>query len=132
MSRPDPRPAPAALLEAVVALEQALRPGQVRVDEQTREAYSKDESDTGEFLPDVVVLAESTADVSQVLRICQRLAVPVTPCAARSGKSGGSLPLFGGVALSVERMNRIKSISAEDLVAVVEPEPLSSTRGERA
>ena len=39
----------------------------------------------------------------------------------RSGKSGGCLPLHGGVSVSLERMSRIRRISAEDLTAVVEP-----------
>jgi glycolate oxidase len=75
----------------------------------------------GEFPPDLLVFAETTSDVSTVFKVCQELSVPVTPCAARSGKSGGSLALHGGVALSLERMNRIKSVSVEDLTAVAEP-----------
>ncbi|MBI5544048.1 MAG: FAD-binding protein, partial [Deltaproteobacteria bacterium] len=83
--------------------------------------YSKDESDTGLYPPDVVCFAESAADVQAVLKLCSEHRVPVTPCAARTGKSGGSVPLQGGVALSTERMNRIKEISVEDLVCVAEP-----------
>ena len=83
--------------------------------------YSRDESDSGIYPPDLVVFPESTAQVSAVFKTCQAHGVPVTPCGARSGKSGGSLPLRGGVALSLERMNRIRSISVEDLTAVVEP-----------
>ncbi len=70
---------------------------------------------------DLVVLPRTTAEVSRVLRIAREHRVPVTPCGARSGKSGGSMPVQGGVVLSVERMNTIQSISTEDLVAVVEP-----------
>jgi glycolate oxidase len=93
----------------------------VRADALTLTAYSKDESDTGEFAPDLVVYAQSAKEVASVLRACHEHQVPVTPCAARSGKSGGSLCLYGGVALSLERMNRIRSISVADLTAVVEP-----------
>lgn len=103
------------------ALLEKLSPGQLKSDMPTLEVYGHDESDTEDFLPDLVVFAESTADVQHVFRVCQALKVPVTPVGARSGKSGGSLPMYGGVSLSLERMNRIKSVSAENLIAVVEP-----------
>ncbi|WP_257458541.1 FAD-binding oxidoreductase [Archangium lipolyticum] len=119
--RTFPRPEPSLLERAHAALVEVLSPGQVRRDESTREDYSKDESDSGVFPPDLVVFPENTAQVSAVFRTCQSLGVPFTPCGARSGKSGGSLPLMGGVAVSLERMNRILSVSVEDLTAVVQP-----------
>jgi glycolate oxidase len=109
------------LTRAHDALVEVLSPGQVRRDESTRESYSRDESDSGVYPPDLVVFPESTAQVSAVFRTCQALGLPFTPCGARSGKSGGSLPLRGGVAVSLERMNRILDVSVEDLTAVVQP-----------
>jgi glycolate oxidase len=99
-------------------LRRSLSAGQLRRDADTLATYGRDDSDAGEFPADLVVFAESTRDVALVLRICQRLGVPVTPVAARTGKSGGSLPIHGGVSLSLERMNRILSVSQEDLTAV--------------
>ena len=43
------------------------------------------------------------------------------PIAARSGKSGGSLAIHGGIGVSVERMNRILEIRPADLTARVQP-----------
>lgn len=103
------------------SLAHVLAPGQWRQDTDTLAAYGRDESDSGVFPPDVVVFPESTAQVSALFKACVAHGVPFTPCGARSGKSGGSLPLNGGVAVSLERMNRIRSISVEDLTAVVEP-----------
>ncbi|NTX03678.1 FAD-binding oxidoreductase [Myxococcus sp. CA040A] len=103
------------------ALTSVLEQGQLRRDADTLAAYGRDESDSGVFPPDVVVFPETTAQVSAVFKACVAHGVPFTPCGARSGKSGGSLPLNGGVAVSLERMNRIHSISAEDLTAVVGP-----------
>ncbi|MFP2904304.1 FAD-binding oxidoreductase, partial [Pyxidicoccus sp. 3LFB2] len=103
------------------ALARALSPGQVRRDADTLAAYARDESDSGVYPPDAVVFPEDTAQVSSVFKICGAHGVPFTPCGARSGKSGGSLPLRGGMAVSLERMKRIRSISVEDLTAVVEP-----------
>ncbi len=103
------------------ALLKGLRPNQVTDDPDQLAVYGRDESDMGDFLPQLVVFAESTADVSFVFKTAFGLGVPVTPVAARSGKSGGSLPLNGGVSLSLERMNKILELKPEDLIAVVEP-----------
>jgi glycolate oxidase len=93
----------------------------VLADPEKLEAYGRDESDLGAFPPDVVVLLEGVEDVRTVFAVASRHRVPVIPVAARSGKSGGSLAVRGGVAVSTERMTRILEISPEDLVARVEP-----------
>ncbi len=116
-----PRVAPERVARVCEALAAVLSPGQVRRDADTLTAYSRDESDSGVYAPDLVVFPEDTRQVSEVFRACRAHDVPFTPCGARSGKSGGSLPLHGGVAVSLERMNRILGISPEDLTAVVQP-----------
>ena len=83
--------------------------------------YGKDESDLGEFPPQALVRATSTAQVSRILALATKQRVPVTPVGARSGKSGGSLPIEGGLALSLEKMNRILEVNADDLLMVVQP-----------
>lgn len=83
--------------------------------------YAADASGLGSFPPAAVVFAERREDVQEVFRIASRFGVPVTPCGARTGKSGGSLPIRGGIALSLERMNRILAFRPEDLTMVVEP-----------
>jgi glycolate oxidase len=93
----------------------------VLADREKLEAYGRDESELGAYPPDVAVLAESAEDVRKVFAVASRHRVPVIPVAARSGKSGGILAVKGGIALSIERMSRILEISAEDLVARVEP-----------
>lgn len=71
--------------------------------------------------PQVVVHAASTEDVATVLRYADDRGIPVTPQGARVGYVGGCVPLQGGIALSLRRMNRIKEIHTADGVAVVEP-----------
>lgn len=107
--------------EFLQTLAAALGEKKLLRDPERLEDYSKDESDTGRFPPDVVVFAESTADVQAVFQLCREHRVPVTPCAARTGKSGGSVCVQGGIALSTERMKAIKEIALEDLVCVCEP-----------
>src|SRR6266478_5873717 len=72
-------------------------------------------------LPEAVVLARTTEQVSAVLKFAARENVPVTPRGAGVGYVGGCVPVRGGIALSVARMNRIKEINFADGVAVVQP-----------
>ncbi len=71
--------------------------------------------------PDVVVLAESTADVSAVLRFANENKIPVTTRGAGFGYVGGAVPVHGGIVLSTARMNKILGIHPEDGVAIVQP-----------
>ncbi len=71
--------------------------------------------------PDVVVFAESTADVSAVLAFAHERGIPVTTRGAGVGYVGGCVPVQGGIALSVMRMNRILGMHPEDGVAIVQP-----------
>jgi glycolate dehydrogenase FAD-linked subunit len=72
-------------------------------------------------LPDCVVFPESAAEVAQVLRLANELRVPVVPRGGGTGFVGGSVPVQGGIVLSLERMNRIVEVDPADMVAVVEP-----------
>jgi len=83
--------------------------------------YGRDESPAGPFPADVAVKCATTDEVAAVLRLCAEHRVPCTPRGAGSGLTGGCLPVRGGVVLSVETMQRVKEISPDDLVAVVEP-----------
>ncbi|MBA3882901.1 MAG: FAD-binding protein [Chthoniobacterales bacterium] len=71
--------------------------------------------------PEVVVFAESTHEVSALLRFANEHRIPVTARGAGYGYVGGCVPVRGGIALSLARMNRIKDISFADAIAVVEP-----------
>ena len=74
-----------------------------------------------ESRPDCVVFPRTTADVSAVMKLAFENDIPVTPRGAASGLSGGSVPVCGGIALVMTRMNRIIEINTADLYAVVEP-----------
>jgi glycolate oxidase len=72
-------------------------------------------------VPEAVALPASTASVSKILRFAFQHRIPVTPRGAGFGYVGGCVPVRGGIALSLERMNRIKEIHEDDFVAVVQP-----------
>jgi glycolate oxidase len=71
--------------------------------------------------PDVVVAPTGAEQVSRVLRFATERKIPVTPRGSGYGYVGGCVPVQGGIALSLARMNRIKEIAVADGVAVVEP-----------
>ena len=73
------------------------------------------------FLPDAVVFPANVKEVSDILRLANAERFYVTPRGAGTGFSGGSLPVNGGIVLSLERMNRILKIDTENFIAVVEP-----------
>ena len=70
--------------------------------------------------PDAVALPRSTNSVSTLLQFANQHKIPVTPRGAGHGYVGGAVPVHGGLVLSLARMNRLKEISADDFVAVVE------------
>jgi glycolate oxidase len=69
----------------------------------------------------VVVLPETTEQVSQVLAYCHAEGIKVVPRGAGTSLSGGALPLADGVLLGMAKLNRIKEIDFDNRVAVVEP-----------
>ena len=71
--------------------------------------------------PEVVVFAQSTEQVSKLLKFASANKIPVTARGAGYGYVGGCVPVRGGIALSLARMNRIKEINFADAIAIVEP-----------
>ncbi|HET6437913.1 MAG TPA: FAD-linked oxidase C-terminal domain-containing protein [Anaeromyxobacter sp.] len=111
----------AGVAEAVAELGRTFPRERLLLDPERREPYGRDESDLGTFPPDAVVLVASAEEVQRTFAISARHRVPVIPVGARSGKSGGILATRGGIAVSVERMDRILEISAADGLCRVEP-----------
>jgi glycolate oxidase len=71
--------------------------------------------------PQIVVFAQSTEQVSRLLRFASEKKIAVTARGAGWGYVGGCVPVRGGIALSLARMNRIKEIHVADAIAIVEP-----------
>jgi glycolate oxidase len=73
-----------------------------------------------EGLPEVVVLPESTEQVSQVMKLAHELKMPVITRGMGSGLAAGAVPVQGGLVLALTRMNRILEIDTENAVARVQ------------
>lgn len=106
---------------ALIELDRALGPSRVITDADALQRFAIDESEAAPRVPDCAVLASSTRDVAAVLRVAERHGVPVTPRAGGTGRTGGAVPVEGGIVLAFERMNALRGIERDDLLAVVEP-----------
>jgi glycolate oxidase len=93
----------------------------VLTDRADLDIYGADETEDLCFPPEVVVRPQTTAQVQAIMRYCHARKLPVTPRGAGTGLSGGALPVHGGVCLSLDRMNRIIEIDADNMAAVVQP-----------
>ena len=95
--------------EGVIAAEREMRP------------YESDGLTAYRQLPMVVVLPETTEQVSRVLAFCHAERIKVVPRGAGTSLSGGALPLEDGVLLGMAKFSRIREIDFANRVAVVEP-----------
>ena len=83
--------------------------------------YASDHTEDFLFYPQVALLPQTVEQIAQILKYCNQRLIPVTPRGAGTGLSGGSLPVAGGVSLSLEKFNRILKIDTQNLQAIVEP-----------
>ncbi|MGE5766833.1 MAG: FAD-linked oxidase C-terminal domain-containing protein, partial [Bacteroidota bacterium] len=100
----------------------AIVPGEgVIVDEEELRAYESDGLTAYRQLPLIVVLPETTEQVSRVLKCCRERAVKVVPRGAGTSLSGGALPLADGIILGLGKFNRVLEIDYPNRCAVVQP-----------
>jgi glycolate oxidase len=95
----------------------------VITDTEKLEPYSHDEVAEKEYasMPEVVVKPKTAQEIAEIVKLANRELIPITPRAAGSGLSGGAVPVFGGIVLSVERMNQIIEVDEDNMMVVVEP-----------
>src|SRR5262247_3977355 len=114
------RPEPKALASALESL--AARFGNRLI---TSQAVREQHAHTTTWLPtqppDAVVMAEETADIQDVVRICAQFRVPVIAFGTGTSLEGQVNAPAGGVCIDLRDMNRILEVHAEDLDCVIEP-----------
>ena len=116
LPRVDPRPMPAAMLEALCA----HFGDRCSTAAAVRDQHGRGESVYDAQPPEAVVFCESNADVILVVKLAHQHAVPVIPYGTGSSLEGHLLAVQGGVSVDVARMDRILSINAEDLTVTVQ------------
>lgn len=101
-------------LEGIVGAENVLTSKEERI------CYSYDAT-LFRSMPDVVVKPNTTKQISDIMIFANAEGIPTTPRGCGTGLSGGSVPVNGGIVMSLTRMNKIKEIDPGNLLAVVEP-----------
>jgi D-lactate dehydrogenase (cytochrome) len=109
-----------AAREAAIASLQQLLGDRLSTAASMRERHGKDASYHPCVPPDAVAFAQSTEEVSEIVKICALHKVPLIPFGSGTGLEGNVVALRGGVSLDLSQMNRILQVSTGDLDATVE------------
>jgi glycolate oxidase len=104
----------------IAKLEEIVKTENLLTSPEDRWTYAYDATEEA-HLPDAVVFPGSADEISRILKLANEHRFPVTPRGAGTGRSGGAVPVQGGVVLVLTRLSRILEISRRDMVAVVEP-----------
>jgi len=86
-----------------------------------RLVYSYDATPNFQSMPDAVVCPRNTAEVSEILKICNEYKVPIVPRGSGTNLCAGTCPTEGGVVLLFKHMNNIMEIDEENLTITVQP-----------
>ena len=108
-------------VEIIDKLKQIVGNEYVILDEESLELYSKDYTENLSFNPEVIVKPHTTIQVSEILKLANVEKIPVVPRGGGTGLSGGALPIYGGICMSMEKFNKIIEIDKENFQAIVEP-----------
>jgi glycolate oxidase len=106
--------------DVLASLREIVGEEYVLVDEEKVEPYAAD-AVKEKFPPEAVLLPQTTAEVSAILKLANDRRFPVTARGGGVGYTGGAVPVDGGVVIGTDRMNRIREINADDLYVVTEP-----------
>jgi len=107
--------------EIIAALRQIVPGEGVITEEASLRPYESDGLTAYRQTPMVVVLPETTEQVSRILRWCEQHAVKVVPRGAGTSLSGGALPLADAVLLGMGKFKQILEVDYQDRLAVVQP-----------
>ncbi len=91
------------------------------ISEETLTEYGHDETEDILVLPQVLLIPKSVDEISLIMKYCNAKRIPVTPCGARTGLSGGAIPLREGILLSMEKFNSILEIDEQNSQVITEP-----------
>jgi glycolate oxidase len=119
---PTPDAATLARREEIVADMRIIVPGEGVVEVETEmRAFESDGLTAYRQVPLVVVLPETVAQVSRILKYCHERNIRVVPRGSGTSLSGGALPLQDAVLLVMSRFNRILDIDFENRAVVAQP-----------
>lgn len=108
--------------DIIEKLEKIVGQKNLTFDPEKMEDYSHDEFSLRDIarMPELVVKPGKTEEVAEILHLANLENIPVTPRGGATGMAGGCVPLYGGIVLSLENMNRILDVDLDNQMAVVE------------
>lgn len=106
--------------QALIELKKILEPDDLLTGPDNLDDYSSD-STKMKYLPDAAAFPSCDEQISEIFRLANKYGFPVIPRGGGSGKSGGALPVRGGLVLAMDRFSRILEIDLKNLIAKVEP-----------
>ncbi len=122
LTMPVPDSAVLAKRDAIAAALRAIVPGEGVIAQPIEmRAFETDGLTAYRQMPLVVVLPETTAQVSEVLKYAHANGIKVVPRGAGTSLSGGALPLADGILLGLSKFNRVLEIDYANRCAVVQP-----------
>jgi glycolate oxidase len=107
--------------DILAELTQLIDAEDVLTDVENLEKYGRDETEDLLYKPEVVLKPKTVEQISSILKLANAYKIPVTVRGAGTGLSGGALPIYGGIVISMERFNHILQIDERNLQATVEP-----------
>ena len=105
----------------IVFFKTILEDKYVLADEDNLNRCASDQTEDLHYLPEIVLQAGTTEEVSSIMKYCNAHNIPVTPRGAGTGLSGGALPVFGGVLLDMKRFNKILHVDKRNFQVTTEP-----------
>lgn len=106
---------------ALHRLKALLRPEQLLLRPEQLAAYESDGLTAFRQRPLAVAVPETSDEVIALVRLCHELKLPFVARGSGTSLSGGSLPVAGGVVITLNRLNRILRLDPDQRIAVVQP-----------
>ncbi len=107
--------------QIIDSLRQIVGPENLSTAQADIDLHARDQSQHRPSPAEVVVWPASAQHVASILKLANEHHIPVTPWGVGTGLEGSSIPLFGGILLSFERMNQIVELHADDFQVTVQP-----------
>ncbi|MBP2652305.1 MAG: putative glycolate oxidase [Firmicutes bacterium] len=108
--------------EVVAMLQKIVGAKNISVDLGKLSIYSHDEVTDPHYhhMPEVVVFPETTEQIADIIKLANQEMIPVVPRGAGTGLACGAVPQLGGIVLSVEKLNKIIEVNADEMYMIVQ------------
>ncbi|MGQ9707361.1 MAG: FAD-binding oxidoreductase [bacterium] len=106
---------------SLARLREICSPERLITDEEKLVDYSHDESPQSPSLPAAVAKPLNAEEIAEIIKLAHTEMIPVTPRGLGTGLAGGSVPILGGIVISLELMNLILEVDTSNLMVRTQP-----------